>query len=154
MKISNIKVKNYRNLRNVKIDTNNVVVFIGDNNSGKSNLLRAITLPFINHEIGAFNKNLGWQDLNNDARQEYYSFIESNLDKIRGDECELDDFRSYIPSVSVEVSFTPQALSEEYYVRNWTNNLEANPLPFLLDMNSKLKNLKIYLIISQAYYRM
>lgn len=139
MKISNIKVDNYRNLRKVDIDTNNVVVFIGDNNSGKSNLLRAITLPFINHQIGSFHKNLGWQDLNSDAKQEYYSFIENHLDIIKDKECELNDFLSYIPSVSVEVSFTPQDLSEEYYVRNWTNNLDANPPSFSIRYEFKVE---------------
>lgn len=139
MNISNVKVENYRNLRKVDIDTNNVVVFIGDNNSGKSNLLKAITLPFINHEIGSLNKNLGWQDLNNDAKQEYYSFIENHLDIIKDKECELNDFRRYIPSVSVEVSFTPQELSEEYYVRNWTNNLDANPPSFSIRYEFKVE---------------
>ncbi|WP_181351305.1 ATP-dependent endonuclease [Thalassobacillus sp. CUG 92003] len=139
MNISNIKVDNYRNLRKVDIDINNVVVFIGDNNSGKSNLLRAITLPFINHEIGSLNKNLGWQDLNSDAKKEYYSFLESNLDSIKRKECQLEDFLSYIPSVIVEVSFTPQDLSEEYYVRNWTNDLEANPPSFSIRYEFKVE---------------
>lgn len=139
MKISNINVKNYRNLRSVNIDTNKIVIFIGDNNSGKSNLLRAITLPFINHEIGAFSKNLGWHNLNNDAKEEYYSFIESNLDEIKRGDCKLEEFCSYIPSVSVEVSFTPQDLSEEYYVRNWTNDLETNPPSFSIRYEFKIE---------------
>lgn len=59
MKISKLKIQNYRNLTDVNIELNRVVVFIGDNNSGKSNLLRAITLPFMNDEVGSINKNLG-----------------------------------------------------------------------------------------------
>ena len=132
MKISNIKVKNYRNLKTVNIDTNEVVIFIGDNNSGKSNLLRAITLPFLNHEIGAVNKNLGWQDINNDAKNEYYAFIESNLNEIKVGECELDHFIPKIPFVSVEVSFTPQGLAEEYYLRNWISSLETSTPSFTI----------------------
>ncbi|MCA1022129.1 ATP-dependent nuclease [Halobacillus litoralis] len=139
MNISNIKVENYRNLRRVDIDTNEVAVFIGDNNSGKSNLLRAITLPFINHEIGALNKNLGWQDLNSEAKQEYYSFINTNLETIKDERCKLDEFIGCIPSVSVEVSFTPQDLSEEYYVRNWTNNLEVTPPSFSIRYEFKVE---------------
>ncbi|MCD5324329.1 MULTISPECIES: ATP-dependent nuclease [Pontibacillus] len=125
MNISNIKVNNYRNLKEVDIDTNEVVVFIGDNNSGKSNLLRAITLPFMNHEIGSINKNLGWQDINSETKQDYYSFIDAHLDEIKDDKCNLDQFISHIPSVSVEVTFTPQELAEEYYVRNWTTSLDT-----------------------------
>ncbi|MFP3471179.1 hypothetical protein R0J90_14155, partial [Micrococcus sp. SIMBA_144] len=104
------------------LDTNNIVVFIGDNNCGKSNLLRAITLPFMNQEIGAVNKNLGWQDINSAAKQEYYSFIEGNLEKIKNSTCDIDQFIDHIPFVNVEVTLTPQKVAEEYYVRNWTTN--------------------------------
>jgi putative ATP-dependent endonuclease of OLD family len=140
LKISNIKVNNYRNLRTVDIDTNGVVVLIGDNNSGKSNLLRAITLPFMNHEIGAVNKNLGWQDINRDVKQDYYSFIEENLGKFKDNECELDQFIAHIPSVSVEVSFTPQKIAEEYYVRNWTNSLDTATPTFTIKYEYKVED--------------
>lgn len=52
MKISRLCVKNYRNIRDIDIQLNNVVALIGENNSGKSNLLRAITLPFLADDAG------------------------------------------------------------------------------------------------------
>jgi putative ATP-dependent endonuclease of the OLD family len=146
LKISNIKVNNYRNLRTVDIDTNNVVVFIGDNNSGKSNLLRAITLPFTNHEIGAVNKNLGWQDINIGAKKDYYSFIEDNLEKIKDNECQLDQFIAHIPSVNVEVSFTPKKIGEEYYVRNWINSLDTTSPTFTIKYEFKVEDPKDLLL--------
>ena len=44
MKISRLIIKNYRNLKDVDIYLGETVVLIGENNSGKSNLLRALTL--------------------------------------------------------------------------------------------------------------
>ncbi|CAN7239878.1 MULTISPECIES: ATP-dependent nuclease [Bacillaceae] len=140
MKISNIKVNNYRNLRAVDLDTNKIVVFIGDNNCGKSNLLRAITLPFMNQEIGAVNKNLGWQDINSAAKQEYYSFIEGNLEKIKNSTCDIDQFIDHIPFVNVEVTLTPQKVAEEYYVRNWTTNLDNDTPLFTIRYEYKVED--------------
>ena len=42
LKISRLIIKNYRNLRNIDIHLSNTVALIGENNSGKSNLLRAV----------------------------------------------------------------------------------------------------------------
>ena len=55
MKITHVKVCNYRNLRNIDIGLAETVAIIGENNSGKSNFLKAITLPFLtddNTQIG------------------------------------------------------------------------------------------------------
>ena len=62
--ISKARIKGYRNIRNIEINLNRTVIFIGENNSGKSNLLRAITLPFLNDEFGNVSKNIGWYDIN------------------------------------------------------------------------------------------
>ena len=58
MKISRLIIKNYRNLKDVDICLGETVVLIGENNSGKSNLLRAVTLPFITDESSLVNKLL------------------------------------------------------------------------------------------------
>ena len=50
MKISRLIIKNYRNLKDIDICLGETVVLIGENNSGKSNLLRAVTLPFLTDE--------------------------------------------------------------------------------------------------------
>lgn len=45
MYISSVKIKNFRNFDNIDIDFHEGVnVLIGHNNSGKSNLLRALSL--------------------------------------------------------------------------------------------------------------
>lgn len=59
MKISKVIVKNYRNIQNVNIAIGGSTSLIGENNSGKSNLLRAITLPLYS-EDNVISKNLFW----------------------------------------------------------------------------------------------
>lgn len=123
MLISNTCIKGYRNLKEVNLKLNRLVIFIGENNSGKSNILKAMTLPFLNNEIGGINKNLGWDDINNELKKDYFEFIKSNVDKIINDEIELEDFEKVVPYVSVKVTFTPEG-SDEFYVRKWNNSLE------------------------------
>lgn len=53
MYITKIKVKNFRSLVNVEIDPKNYTSIVGSNDSGKSNLLRALNLFFNNQtDIG------------------------------------------------------------------------------------------------------
>ncbi len=46
MKLKSLKIRNYRNLNKIDLDFKNINVFIGKNNAGKSNVLRAIDLFF------------------------------------------------------------------------------------------------------------
>ncbi|MGT4651179.1 ATP-dependent nuclease [Bacillus cereus] len=123
MLISSACIKGYRNLKEIDLKLNRLVIFIGENNSGKSNLLKAMTLPFLNNEIGNVNKNLGWDDINNELKKKYFDFVKSNLEKIKQKELEIKDFESIIPFVSVKVTFEPKG-ADEFYVRKWNNSLE------------------------------
>ena len=44
MRISRVRIDNYRNLRHVDVELGNIVALIGENNSGKSNFLRALSI--------------------------------------------------------------------------------------------------------------
>lgn len=46
MKIENIIIKNYRSLKNIEINPRNILALVGQNNSGKSNILKALQLFF------------------------------------------------------------------------------------------------------------
>lgn len=131
MIISKVHVQNYKNLRDVNIELNRLVIFIGENNSGKSNLLKAITLPFLNDEIGNLNKNLGWQDINNSAKDKYFSYIKENIESIRNGTLELNSFIEVIPFVMVEVSFEPDG-ADEYYVHKWVNSIDEEKPQYLI----------------------
>jgi predicted ATP-dependent endonuclease of OLD family len=45
LKISRLIIKNYRNLKEIDIHLSDTAALIGENNSGKNNLLRAVTKP-------------------------------------------------------------------------------------------------------------
>lgn len=63
MKITHVKIRNYRNLRDIDIGLAETVAIIGENNSGKSNFLKAITLPFLTDDNTHISKKLSWIDM-------------------------------------------------------------------------------------------
>lgn len=170
MKLSEVKILNYRNLKEVNISLNRITILIGENNSGKSNVLKALTLPFMNDEVGNLNKNLGWHDINNSAKESYFNFLRSNMEKIKKNEIELQEFSKFIPVVSVEVTFTPDG-ADEYYVHKWIASVDTddpqysiqykyavqNPLKLLelvtniLKINSSIDNIKMNLLPMEFY---
>lgn len=116
MKISRLKIQNFRNIRNVEVQLGTVVALIGENNSGKSNFLYALTLPFLSDE-SAKNKNLSWTDINAEAKADYYQFILRHKDEIIADTITLEAFASALPVVSVEVDLAPKD-DEFYFVKD------------------------------------
>jgi putative ATP-dependent endonuclease of OLD family len=124
--ISKAHIVGYRNLKDINIEFNRLVVFIGENNSGKSNLLKAITLPFVSGEFGLVNKNLGWDDINNDLKKKYFKYITDNLDKIKNDEVEIEEFEKSIPCITINVMFKANG-ADEYYVHKWINSIDEEP---------------------------
>lgn len=117
MKISRVIISNYRNLHEIDIHLSDTVAIIGENNSGKSNFLKAITLPFLPEEYAQTNKNLSWTDINNDAKNEYYQFIIDNQDKIKNNKLTDADIISALPTVFVEVRLSPNP-TEIYFVKD------------------------------------
>lgn len=102
MRISRVQVENYRNLKSVDVKLGALVSLVGENNSGKSNLLRAMTLPFMADE-GSGGKRLSWFDINSDAKDRYYAFIQEHSDEIATGSMDIEPFRKVIPSVTVTV---------------------------------------------------
>lgn len=141
MLISRACIKGYRNLKEVNLKLNRLVIFIGENNSGKSNILKAMTLPFLNNEIGSINKNLGWDDINNELKEDYFEFIKLNIEKIMNNQIETNDFQEVVPSVLVKVTFTPKG-SDEYYVRKWNNSLDDSKGLYQIEYRYIIENTK------------
>lgn len=125
MKISNLIIKNYRNIKDIDIQLTNIVSLIGENNSGKSNLLRAITLPFLSNELGYNNKNLSWSDINNKSKENYYQFILDNQEAIINNSLDINTFSSYLPIVTVEVYFEVDDI-ELYFVKDLTSEIDED----------------------------
>ena len=62
MKLASISVKNYRSLKSTpKIRIDNLSIFIGENNSGKSNLINAIKIALENGWIDKDQAKVAWQ---------------------------------------------------------------------------------------------
>lgn len=139
MIISKAHITGYRNLKDVNIEFNRLVIFIGENNSGKSNLLRAITLPFMNDEVGQVSKNLGWTDINNDLKKTYFDYITNNLEKVKNGEIEVEEFKDIIPSVNVNVTFKPNG-ADEYYVHKWINAIDEEDPQYTIEYRYCIEN--------------
>lgn len=107
LKISRLIIKNYRNLKEIDIHLNDTVALIGENNSGKTNLLKAITLPFLSEESGFSSINLSWADINDVAKSEYYDYIIDNQIAIADGTISCIDLISHLPVVTVKCILNP-----------------------------------------------
>jgi putative ATP-dependent endonuclease of OLD family len=116
MKIRRVQIENYRNLRKVDIELENIVTIIGENNSGKSNFLRAISLPLTSDDTGT-NKRLSWYDINIEAKNQYYDFLKTKRESIIDGTITIEQFQKHIPFVSIVLFFQPEK-NEHYNVRN------------------------------------
>lgn len=124
MKISRLYVKNYRNIKLIDIKLSDVVTVIGENNSGKSNLLRALTLPFLADDAGYMGKTLSWIDINNEEKQRYYDYLLENKERIVTEQISIEEFSEKLPVVIVEVTLKPEE-TEVYYVKDLSYAVDA-----------------------------
>lgn len=125
MKITNVEINNFRNLTNVKLPLNKLTSIIGSNNSGKSNFLRAITLPLLTDEIGSGGKKLTWTDIGEKSKRQYYKFIESNRSNFVNEKVPLASFKEIIPEITVTLDFE---VDEElyYFMKNFLVDVDNN----------------------------
>lgn len=112
MKISRAIIKNYRNLKSVDISLGSTVTLIGENNSGKSNFLRAISIPLLPDDSGE-SKRLSWYDINQDAKNTYYTFLSQNKDIILSGGLSVEQLLTVLPEVTIKLYFQPD--EKEHY---------------------------------------
>ena len=129
LKISRLIINNYRNLRNIDIHINDTVALIGENNSGKSNLLGAVTLPFLTDERSLAGKNLAWTDINDAAKTGYYQYIIDNQNDIVNGNITCEEFIKAMPIVSVEVHLKPDK-TENYFVKDLCFSIEEGKMVY------------------------
>jgi predicted ATP-dependent endonuclease of OLD family len=141
MHISNVKIQNYRNIRKLDCDLGKTVVISGENNSGKSNFLRAITLPFLAEESGYSGKSLYWVDINSEARAEYYQYLLSKKDDIKNGNILIEDFSRALPVIAVEVQIHPEA-KEKYYVKDIASDIDSSDIRYRLRYEFRPKKVK------------
>ena len=116
MRISRVRIDNYRNLRHVDVELGNIVALIGENNSGKSNFLRALSIPLSSDDTGT-TKRLSWFDINKDAKKQYYEFLKANRASFIDSSLTVEAFLPQIPTVTIQLDITPEA-TEHYDVKD------------------------------------
>ena len=116
MRISRVQIDNYRNLKHVDVELGNIVTLIGENNSGKSNFLRSLSIPLSSDDTGT-TKRLSWFDINKGAKKQYYEFLRANRGSIIDGSLKVEDFLPQIPTVTIQLEITPEA-TEHYDVKD------------------------------------
>lgn len=116
MRIVRVKIENYRNLEHIDIELDSIVVLIGENNSGKSNFLRALSIPLTSDDAGN-TKRLSWYDINKKAKNQYYDFLANNRDSIINGAISIEKFMSFVPTVSIQIYLKPED-NEHYNVND------------------------------------
>lgn len=139
LKITHVKIRNYRNLRDIDIGLAETVAIIGENNSGKSNFLKAITLPFLTDDNTHISKKLSWIDINNETKKCYYKKIILNQNKIRNDQITVEQFAEFLPTVSVEMNIQASG-AEEYYVKDMSYEIEDGEIQYGIKYEFAPKN--------------
>lgn len=128
MKISRVIINNYRNLESTSFDMEGTTIFIGENNSGKSNMLRAIALPLYS-EDNVISKNLSWEDINTNAKNRYYSFLDEHRSEIVDGSVDMESFADVVPCVSVELHLSVNE-GELYYVKDIAFGMDDNGIKY------------------------
>lgn len=110
MYVSNLKIKNYRNFLDFEIDLKTFTVIVGENNSGKTNLLNALGLIF-SSEIAFFKKRvLEVEDIN---YKSVYNFKKTVAD------LSIPPEKIEFPEVKIEVTMKAFNSDQEAVVADW-----------------------------------
>lgn len=116
MRINRAIINNYRNLKSIDITLGSIVTLIGENNSGKSNFLRALSIPLSSDDSGN-SKRLSWYDINRDAKEAYYTFLSDNKASILDRSLSIKQFLPVLPEVTIKLYFQPNE-NEHYNVND------------------------------------
>lgn len=126
MKIRKIKIKNFRNLQDIEIYPKNITVIVGENNTGKTNLLHALRL-LLDPDSKRLESELSEEDINDNAllkgENNFTITIEigdlqkhQELEAIFRDRISLDGQETYI---TIEGKYQP----DEDGIYTWTSQL-------------------------------
>lgn len=111
MIIKELKIKNYRNLRNFEIELKKVNLIIGENNIGKTNLLNALGLIFSPDITFIQKRNLEKDDINYNAVQAFKNEVK--------DAKRFADIQEKFPEVKIEAVLSDFNQDQEAIVGDW-----------------------------------
>ena len=108
MYIKNIHIENFRNFQYIDIPLNQFTIIIGENDTGKSNLLDAIRLVLNNNGLQYFSRSLSITDINEESVERFQNYLQENAKEI-SEKLEDKDFMKSvykkIPIVKVKITF-------------------------------------------------
>jgi predicted ATP-dependent endonuclease of OLD family len=97
MHIQRVVIRNFRNFENLTVSLSPLTILAGENDSGKSNFLYALSLPLTGSSPDFNHKRLSISDINNRCIRKYYSAVcEGKSDEVCKD---------LIPRVSINLQF-------------------------------------------------
>lgn len=109
MYINEVKIKNYRCFGNFSTKLNQFTLIVGENNSGKSNFIKAISLPLTMGSLDFSQKRLAIADFNSSCVEVFIKYA-FNFYRLKPEEQLKEEnlklLKSFIPVVEVELSFT------------------------------------------------
>lgn len=146
MKIKNLSISNWRSIKNVDIEFQDLMIFIGQNNHGKSNILSALLFFFgqinaddLDYYMGsdALFVEVTFNELNDDEKSTFAKYVSSfNTLKIRKFASKSDGvfYNGYLEQPDIEW------LKKEN-ISNYTKREIANKLPLykFLPTSGKIK---------------
>ncbi len=120
MKISYVKIENYRNFQNFEITLPKLSILIGENDSGKSNFINALKLPLSGNEFEFGSRRLYPSDFNTNTIKKFYNDFPSSVEK-----------NTIIPIIKVTIRFDEINDEDNYakaIVGKWITELEGEDI--------------------------
>jgi len=134
MRISNLKIQNYRNFENFEIKLKPFTAIIGENNTGKSNLLNSLGLIF-SQELSYFkSRNLELDDFNYNIIQEFKKNIANTS---------IPKENILFPEVKIDVELIDFDEDQEATIADWfvDEDLKKAQLTYLFSCKSTFNKL-------------
>ncbi|MFR5525461.1 DUF2813 domain-containing protein [Holdemania filiformis] len=134
MYIKNIHIENFRNFQYIDIPLNQFTIIIGENDTGKSNLLDAIRLVLNNNGLQYFSRSLSITDINEESVERFQNYLQENAKEI-SEKLEDKDFMKSvykkIPIVKVKITFVDAKTEyQKQLLKDWINLSEDDEICF------------------------
>lgn len=155
MYIKEVTIKNFRNFKNIKIPLNRFTILIGENDIGKSNLIKAIRLVLNNNTFEYSSRTLGITDFNNKKMQEFKLTINEKKEEVKKAIEDNDEkyINNLIPIIEIELTFVEAKDSyQKALLSDWLDEDkegECYKVKYVYEPKDKIKFLKEILEISE-----
>ena len=155
MYIKNVRIKNFRNFKDLTIPINKFTILIGENDIGKSNFIKAIKLVLNNNTLEYSSKVLGITDFNSEKMEEFKTIVKNKREQIEKaiENKENEYINEIIPIIEIEVTFVD---ANDYYQKallsDWLNEDkegECYKVKYIFEPKDKIKFLNEVLEITK-----